>query len=120
MGRHVPRLSFLSVVLSDEDALTPAEDCYHRLLTPGERDELELVESYLNANSLTALYDAVLLPVLTTAATDARAELIDAEQLLQVEQSMRDIIDDLGTRPVTPVIAPTANVASTADVAPVL
>ncbi len=57
MGRHVPRLSFLSVVLSDEEALTPAEDCYHRLLTPGERDELELVESYLKANSLTALYD---------------------------------------------------------------
>jgi hypothetical protein len=26
------------VVLSDEDAPTPAEDCYHRLPTPGERD----------------------------------------------------------------------------------
>jgi hypothetical protein len=64
MGRHVPRLSFLSIVLSDEDALTPAEDCYHRLLTPGERDELELVESYLKANSLTALYDSVFIPVL--------------------------------------------------------
>jgi predicted PurR-regulated permease PerM len=25
MGRHIPRLSFLSVVLSDEEALTPAE-----------------------------------------------------------------------------------------------
>ena len=59
MGRHVPRLNFLSVVLSDEEALSPAEDCYHRLLTPGERDELELVESYLKAHSLTALYDCV-------------------------------------------------------------
>ena len=27
MGRHVPRLSFLSVLLNDEEALTPAEDC---------------------------------------------------------------------------------------------
>jgi predicted PurR-regulated permease PerM len=53
MGRHVPRLSFLSVLLSDEDALTPAQDCYHRLLTVGEQDEMELVESYLKANSLT-------------------------------------------------------------------
>jgi predicted PurR-regulated permease PerM len=40
MGRHVPRLSFLSIVLSDDEALTPAEDCYYRLLTPGDRDEL--------------------------------------------------------------------------------
>ena len=102
MGRHVPRLSFLSVVLSDEDALTPSEDCYHRLLTPGERDEWELVESYLRANSLNALYDSVLIPVLTTAATDARAELIDADQLTQVEQSMGDIIEELGTRPAPP------------------
>jgi len=100
IGCHVPRLSFLSVVLSDEEALTPAEDCYHRLLTPGERDELELVDSYLNANPLIALYDSVFIPVLTTAATDARAELIDPDQLVQVEQSMRDIIEDLGTRPV--------------------
>ena len=45
MGRHVPRLSFLSVLLSDEEALTPAEDCYHRLLTVGEQDELEFVEA---------------------------------------------------------------------------
>lgn len=102
IGRHVPRLAFLSVVLSDEEALTPAEDCYHRLLTPGERDELELVESYLKANSLTALYDSVFIPVLASAETDVRAELLDAEQLDHVEQSMRDIIEDLGTRPAVP------------------
>ncbi len=102
MGRHVPRLSFLSVVLSDEEALTPAEDCYHRLLTPGDRDELELVESYLKANTLTALYDSVFIPALTAAETDARAESLDEEQLSNVEQSMRDIIEDLGTRPVVP------------------
>ncbi len=102
MGRHVPRLSFLSIILSDEEALTPAEDCYHRLLTPGDRDELELVEAYLKANSLTALYDSVFIPVLTAAGTDARSDLLDPEQLVYVEQSMRDIIEDLGTRPTVP------------------
>ena len=115
MGRHVPRLAFLSVILSDEEALTPAEDCYHRLLTPGERDELELVESYLKANSLTALYDSVFIPVLTSAETDARAELLDAEQLNQVEQSMRDIIEDLGTRPAVPSKAAGEKAKAAAD-----
>jgi predicted PurR-regulated permease PerM len=47
MGRHIPRLSFLSVLLSNEQALTPAEDCYYRLLTIGDQDEMELVETYL-------------------------------------------------------------------------
>jgi hypothetical protein len=102
IGRHVPRLSFLSIVLSDEEALTPAEDCYHRMLTPGDRDELELVESYLRANSLTALYDNVFIPVLTAAENDAREERLEPAQLSHVQQSMRDIIEDLGTRPTLP------------------
>jgi predicted PurR-regulated permease PerM len=99
MGRHVPRLSFLSVLLSDEEALTPAEDCYHRLLTVGEQDELEFVEAYLKTNSLTALYDSVFIPVIIATETDCRLELLDDEQRLLIEQSLRDIIEDLGTLP---------------------
>jgi predicted PurR-regulated permease PerM/methylmalonyl-CoA mutase cobalamin-binding subunit len=115
MGRYVPRLSFLSVLLSDEQALTPAENFYHRLLTPGERDELELVESYLKTNSLTALYDSVFIPVLTAAENDARLELLDHKQLGHLEQSMRDIIDDLGTRPAVPSTAAAENAEAAAD-----
>ncbi len=102
MGRHVPRLSFLSILLSDEEALTPAEDCYHRLLTVGEQDEMELVESFLKANSLTALYDSMLVPVLTAAETDHRRNVLDHEQRALVVQSVRDIVEDLGTRPPVP------------------
>ena len=99
MGRHVPRLSFLSVLLSDEDALTPAEDCYHRLLTVGGHDEVEFAESYLKENSLTALYDAVFIPVITAAEVDARQDSLDQDHLLAIEQSLRDIIEDLVSRP---------------------
>ena len=99
MGRHIPRLSFLGVLLSDEEALTPAEDCYYRLLTVGEQDENELVESYLKTNSLCALYDSVFIPVITRMETDYRLELLDEEQRSLVEQSLTDIIEDVGTRP---------------------
>jgi predicted PurR-regulated permease PerM len=99
MGRHIPRLSFLSVLLSDEEALTPAEDFYHRLLTVDEQDELEFVEAYLKANSLTALYDSVFIPAIVATETDHRLELLDDEQRLLIEQSMGDIIEDLGIRP---------------------
>ena len=77
--------------------------------------EIELVESYLKANSLTALYDSVFIPVLTAAETDARAELLDEEQLINVEQSMRDIIEDLGTRPAVPSKAALEKVEAAAD-----
>jgi predicted PurR-regulated permease PerM len=99
IGRNVPRLSFLSVVLSDEEALTPAEDLYHRLLTIDEQDEVEFVEAYLKGNSVSALYDSVFIPVIISTETDHRLELLDDEQRLLIEQSLRDIIEDLGTRP---------------------
>lgn len=102
LGRHIPRLSFLSVVLSDEEALTPAEDCYYRLLTVGDQDELELVEGYLKKHSLTGLYDSVLIPVLTAVEIDHRLELLDDAQHAHVEQSLRDIVADLGVCPPGP------------------
>lgn len=102
MGRHVPKLSFLSVLLSDEDALTPAEDCYHRLLTPGERDELELVENFLKTSPLNALYDTVFIPALTFAESDALEGHLETTQLVHVKQCMLDIIEDLRTRPAIP------------------
>ena len=99
MGRHIPRLSFLSVALSDEEALTPAEDCYHRLLTVGAQDEMELVEAYLKAHSLTALYDSVLIPVISAVEIDHHLELLDDGQRAHVEQSLRDVVEDLGACP---------------------
>jgi predicted PurR-regulated permease PerM/methylmalonyl-CoA mutase cobalamin-binding subunit len=99
MGRHVPRLRFLSIVLSDEEALTPAEECYHRLLAGDLNEAGELVDSYVKANSLTALYDSVLIPVVTSAEMDHRREALDDEQRAAVEQGVRDIVEDLGTRP---------------------
>lgn len=99
LGRHVPRLAFLSIILSDEDALTPPEDCYHRLLSPGTKDEIEFADNFLKAHPLAELYDAVFVPVLTMAETDARAQLLVDAQLALIKRSMGEIIDDLGTRP---------------------
>jgi GAF domain-containing protein len=102
IGRHVPRLSFLSVLLSDEEPLTPAEDCYHRLLTASELDEMELIETFLKTNSLTTLYDTVFIPVITAAETDARHETLDPLQLAELKQRLRDILEDLATRSLIP------------------
>jgi methylmalonyl-CoA mutase cobalamin-binding subunit len=99
LGRHIPRLSFLSVVLSNEEALTPAEDLYYRLLTVGEQDGLELVEAYLKANSLTALYDSFFIPVITALETDHHLELLDDGQHTLVVESLRDIIEDMEAHP---------------------
>lgn len=98
MGRHIPRLSFLSILLSDEQALTPAEDCYHRLNRVGEHDEMELVDNYLKKNSTGALFDSVLIPVIIAAGSDRRAGNIESDQLDFIETGLQDILDDLDLR----------------------
>jgi len=99
MGRHVPRLQFLSIVLSDDEALTPGEECYHRLLGGGLNETEDFVNSYVKANSLTALYDNVLIPVVTFAELDSQNEALGDEHRATLEESIRDIVEDLSMRP---------------------
>jgi predicted PurR-regulated permease PerM len=98
MGRHEPRLAFFSILLSDEQPLTPAEECYHRLLAADLNEASELAENYLETNSLTSLYDSVLIPVVTAAEIDYEREALDDQQRDSVEQGIRDIVEELGSR----------------------
>lgn len=98
MGRHIPRLAFLSIVLSDEEPLTPAEDCYHRLHRTGEYDEMELVETFLKTHSTASLFDTMLIPVITAAETDHRLGQLESDQLDFIERGISDILDELEVR----------------------
>lgn len=99
MGRHIPRLSFLSIMLSVEEALTPSEDCYQRLLRAGENDEMELVDHFLKGKSHAALFDSVLIPVVIAAGTDHRLGFLDGEQLDLVERGVGDILEAVSPAP---------------------
>lgn len=117
MGRHVPKLEFLSVLLSDEKALAPHEECYHRLLAQDLNKADELVETYLKTNSITTLYDAVLIPVIVTAETDSRHGALDEEQRSEVLQSVRDLVEEQEERPATPIKAEAGEAVAEAPIA---
>jgi len=98
MGRHIPQLSFLSVLLSEEDALTPAEDFYHRLLRQGGHDELDLVESYLKSNPVCDLFDEVLIPAMTAAEEDFARGMLDGAQREEVARALHSLVEELDQR----------------------
>lgn len=102
MGRHVPRLSILSVLLSDEEALEPHEELYHRLLNPNTAAAFDFAMHWLKAHSRTALYDAVFVPTLATVEHDRVSSQLEAEQHTRLLQELRDMIEDIGTRPAAP------------------
>jgi predicted PurR-regulated permease PerM len=99
MGRHVPKLQFLSVLLSEEQALAPHEECYHRLLAFGLDEANDLAEAHVKTNSLTSLYDSVLIPTVTLAEVDAQRDELDAEHRSAIHHHIHDLIEDLGSAP---------------------
>jgi predicted PurR-regulated permease PerM/methylmalonyl-CoA mutase cobalamin-binding subunit len=99
MGRHVPKLQFLSVLLSEEQALAPHEECYHRLLAFGLDEAHDLAEAYVKTNSLTSLYDSVLIPTVTLAEMDAQRDELDAEQRSAIHRHIHDLVEDFGSVP---------------------
>src|SRR5205085_1160989 len=96
MGRHAPRLEFLSVLLSEDQALAPHEEFFHRLLAAGTEGAENFAETFATAHSLTELYDQVIIPAVTRAEMDAQNGGLDAEQRTSILQRIHDIIEDMG------------------------
>jgi GAF domain-containing protein len=95
IGRHVPRFEFLSILLSEDEPLAPHEEFYHRLLSFSVERGEEFASKYADTESLTALYDNVLLPAISAVEIDAHNGSLTAEQRTSALQRIHDIIDDL-------------------------
>lgn len=96
LGRHLPPLEFLHVLLGDEPVLAPAIQYYERLLALDEDGASELAETYLKEKTLVDVYDSMLIPALYAAEQDRHGERLDKERAAFVFQSTREIIDDVG------------------------
>jgi predicted PurR-regulated permease PerM len=81
MGKYVPQLEFLEVLLGDEPALEPYQRLYQRLLT-SNRDEADTVlEQALRAHSLQEFCDIAIVPALRQLEADfARGTLKPARR----------------------------------------
>src|ERR1700712_673094 len=70
MGQHAPRLKFLSLLLGDQPALSPAVSFYQRLLAGDRAEASELTTNYAKAQGVELFPDDVLLPALRLARRD--------------------------------------------------
>jgi predicted PurR-regulated permease PerM len=95
VGKHVPGLKFLDVLLSDEPALGPAARYYQRLLA-GDCDEAALlVEKHMEGHPPEAVYDEILLPALVRARHDRDLNEITAEEEEFIERNTRGLLDEI-------------------------
>jgi predicted PurR-regulated permease PerM len=98
LGRYVPRLSFIEVLLGDEPVLPVEAHFYQRLLALDQDEARDIAETYLKEKSIGTFYDSVLIPALTLAERDRHLNLLETRTSDFVNQNTRDLIEELGER----------------------
>lgn len=98
IGRYVPQLEFLDIMLGDEPVLPPHALYYQRLLALDEDEARDVAESYLKEKTALELYDSVILPALSLAERDRHQDELDDEREEFIYRITRDLIEDLGER----------------------
>jgi predicted PurR-regulated permease PerM len=92
LGRHVPHLSFLHILLGDQPVLAADAQVYQRLLAMDDHEARAVADTYLSENSLVQLYDSVIVPALTMAEQDRHKGALDPAREEFVLLSIREMI----------------------------
>jgi predicted PurR-regulated permease PerM len=97
LGRYADRLNFLTILLGDQPALTPAQTFYQRLLADDPHEAIVQADRLLGEMSVVDYYDQVALEGLRLARNDALRGVLTSDQLVRFNEAVVDIIENLET-----------------------
>ena len=98
IGKYVPQLSFLDILLGNEEVFEPKKRVYQRLLAGDQEEANELIEGYLEQMPLGEVYDTVLIPALAMAETHWQRGEINEDRHKLIFQSLKETVEELGER----------------------
>jgi predicted PurR-regulated permease PerM len=95
LGKYVPQMEYITVLMSDEPVTESSLIYYQRLLAMDPDEAAQIVAAYIEANPRDQVYDEVLIPALNFARMDReRGSLTDAEEQF-VFQETRAIVEKM-------------------------
>jgi len=92
IGKHVPEMEFLAVVLGDEPPLEAPITFYQRLLAGDETEAADIIDHELGAQTRATVFDDVVVPTLVRAGRDHLRSDISAEEEQFVVRAIRDTL----------------------------
>jgi predicted PurR-regulated permease PerM len=95
LGRHVPQLQFLNVMLGSEPVLTPVETFYQRILANDPEEATEQAEEFAKNSSLTEFFDEVAVPALARAQADSDRGVLSLEDRATFQRAIAAMIENL-------------------------
>jgi predicted PurR-regulated permease PerM len=116
LGRHVPRLEFLGVLLGAKSDMDPEFTYYQRLLARDQDEATDVVNVYLQTHPPETVYDAVLVPALVLAKRDRNSGELSPDDESFIFQVTRAILEDLDLA--APILADSVTAIPQASVEP--
>jgi len=98
MGRYMPELGYLNVILGVEPVLSPPARFYQRLLAMDEDEAEDLAEDFANEKGLLALYDEMVIPALALAEQDRHAHTLEEQRERFIFDTVRGLVQYLEDR----------------------
>ncbi|MFT4114093.1 AI-2E family transporter [Silvibacterium sp.] len=95
LGRYLPQMSFLHILLGDEAELAPEAKFYERLLATDQTEAHHIADRFLETHSLVDLYDGVVMPALTMTEQDRHKGVLDEMRASYLFQSATELIAEL-------------------------
>ncbi len=95
MGRHIPQMRFLHILLGDDAELSPEAHFYERLLAMDQVEARQIAEKFLQRRDLVELYDEVVLPALILSEQDRHKGVMDEVHGTWLYQSSIELIAEL-------------------------
>lgn len=96
LGKYVPQLRFLDVILGDEQVLELPVRVYQRLLSLDQEEASDVLHEYWKEKGLQSVYDDILIPSLAMTEKDRHTGILGTEREVFIHQAMRDLIEELG------------------------
>ncbi len=97
LGKYVPQLDFIGVLMSDQPAMESNISYYQRLLAMDQAEAAEIVDEHLKTHPQEQIFDGVLIPALNYARRDRELGRLteDGEQF--VFRATREILEELNS-----------------------
>jgi predicted PurR-regulated permease PerM len=92
LGKYVPQLTFLDILLGDRPPIAPESRFYQRLLAGDETELYDMVNDYADRDALPDLFDNVILPALHLAELDLASGNLSPDEQKDVNRNLHDAL----------------------------
>jgi predicted PurR-regulated permease PerM len=94
LGKHVPGMELVGMLMADTPPLAPEYGYYQRLLARDQSEAADLVERHIKSQSPRSVYDALLLPALNYAERDRLEQRLSLDEEAAVIDATRELLSD--------------------------